>query len=1251
MYFGNSHGLLEYDGVSWRLHPLHKSKIARSLAISADERIFVGGMGEIGYLEPDASRQLRYVSLLPYIGEAYLDFMDVWQTFATPDGIFFITPKYLFRWNGQRMNVWPAQTAFQFGFWVNDQLYVRQGEIGLMQFVSDSLQIAPQGKQLADEPISAMLPFNSPGKKQILIATLNKGLLLYDGLSIQRFATGADELLIRAKISSAITLANGQYAIGTMQDGVVVIDSAGKLRQRFHKATGLQDDAVLYLYEDRQRGLWAGHQIGISRCETGSPFSYFGSKEGIEGSIWEIVRHEGRLYFATIMGLYFLDESPDAPPGAKRFKKVAGGLPQCWSVLPYGQTLLAATFNGVYEIRGTQSRRITEEYSFALHRSRQDPNRVFIGLRDGVKSLYFNGGQWRDEGRIENIDQEIRHIYETPDGKLWLINYFNGLFLADFSKGSVRQPAIARYDTAHGLPPANRVVAVPTDKGLRFATLEGIFLFDAAAQRFYRDSTLVQGLPDNKIALFAASRDSRGNLLLIADNNAQSGIAERQSEGVYVWQQSPFLRIAALPVFTAYPDPVQEQIVWIGATNQVVRYDGAIPSNHAADFSTLIRQVMANGDSLLHGGASLPQERVVKLAYAYNSLRFSYAAPSFDEESKTKYQYILEGYDTDWSNWSAETYKDFTRLPPGEYRFKVRAKNIYQHVGTIASFDFEILPPFYRTWWAYGFYALLFAGAAYALWQYEIRRLQKKQAQEIERLELNKLKELDQLKSRFFADISHEFRTPLTVISGMADMIEQPAKSRELIGRNSARLLRLVNQMLELAKLESGQLKLELTQAEVVSYVQYLTESFHSLAAVKNINIIFASEAEQLMMDFDEKKLESIVSNLLHNAIKFSTENGGINVRLRQENDHLLLQIKDNGIGIPPEKLPHIFDRFYQVDGGPSRMGEGTGIGLALTKELVELMEGKIMVKSQAGEGTEFTVRLPIRQNAPVAVTDATAHLVAPVFLAINEELPGAETSLSEKGDLPLLLLIEDNVDVAFYIQACLQGRYAVVWAANGAIGIEKALEIIPDVIISDVMMPDKDGFEVCSILKNDERTSHIPIVLLTAKADIASKLEGLGVGADAYLSKPFLKEELYIRLEKLVELRRRLQEKYAGKNFVALTTDTPVGAVAGPDDNFLKRAAGFILERLDDPEFGNEELARQMAMSESQLNRKIKALTDKTLSLFIRSVRSQQGKILLQTTGLNISEIAYAVGFNDPLYFSRTFSKEFGVAPSEMRK
>ncbi|MGH1436680.1 MAG: hybrid sensor histidine kinase/response regulator transcription factor, partial [Lewinella sp.] len=505
-----------------------------------------------------------------------------------------------------------------------------------------------------------------------------------------------------------------------------------------------------------------------------------------------------------------------------------------------------------------------------------------------------------------------------------------------------------------------------------------------------------------------------------------------------------------------------------------------------------------------------------------------------------------------------------------------------------------------------------------------------------------------------YTNITHEFRTPLTVILGMADLLKKNSKTKELIVRNSQGLLRLVNQILDLAKLESGHLKLDMIQADIIPYLKYLMESLQSYAERTELTLVFQSNANHLMMDFDEKKLEIITSNLLTNAIKFSEEGGKILFDVKQIKEQLIITVSDNGIGISPENIAHIFNRFYQVDTPNHKIKgsnkTGSGVGLTLTKELVELMGGNIKVDSATDQGTTFTISLPISNHAPIVVQEYSLPLTPLGLRAANEKRPLTVDDAIEADELPLLLLIEDNEDVAAYITACLQDFYTVDWAKNGAIGIERALSSIPDAIISDVMMPEKNGFEVCQKLKGDERTNHIPIILLTAKIDIPSRMEGLGAGADAYLAKPFLKEELLIRLAKMVELRRSLQEKYASSDFTALLDTAQDKVDNSPEALFLKKASLIIQEHIDDSEFGNQELSQQMAMSESQLNRKIKALTDQTLSIFIRNIRLQKAKILIETTSLNISEVAYHVGFSSPAYFSSTFSKRFGAAPNTFR-
>lgn len=1259
MYLGNSYGVLEYDGATWRLIRTGGNRIVRSLAIHPDGRIFTGGYGDIGYLVADSLQRFKYVSLRPQIKESYADF-DVWNTLCTPAGVFFITNSYVFRWDGQTMRSWKAQTGFKASAWIGGQLYVFQPGVGLMLLDADSMRLMPGSEALADKQVVSVLPWGAADGPALLLATRDDGLFRYDGQATTRLPTQVDALLVSGRVSAAARLSNGQYAIGTMLDGAILIDEAGRLVGHLHKSTGLQDAAVLSLYEDRQRGLWMGLQAGISRAETGSPLTYWSDGEGIAGSIWDMRRHNGRLYMASIMGLFYLAEGPAASSGGSPIRRVSGVPPQCWALEAFNEHLLAGTSDGVYEIVGTQNRRIAEGVAYSVHRSRQDPNRVFVGMRSGIQSLYYSGGQWRQEGFIAGIDEEIRHIYERPDGQLWLINYFKGFLRVDFSKGYRQQPSVKRYDRSHGLPPPDRVVAFDTDQGFRFATLGGIFLFDEAQQRFFRDTTLVEGLGGKPIELFAVGSDTRGNLWMVADNNAKSGVAMRQSKGKYVWQQTPFLRIAEALVFSVYPDPGQEGVTWIGSNGQLVRYDERTAPTHNINFRTLIRQVTINGDSLIYGGVGAPPEAgKLKLAYTNNTLRFNFAAPSFDDESKNEYQYLLEGYDEDWSNWSAETYKDYTGLPPGTYRFLVRGRNVYQHIGAEAVFEFRVLPPFYLRWWAFILYALIVAAAARLWRQNALRLLEKKHAQQIKQLEYEKLKELDQLKSQFFADISHEFRTPLTLILGPIDTLlsgkpaEEQARQYHLIKRSAQRLLRLINELLDLSKLEAGKMTLDLRPQDLVKLLQGVVYSFESLAQGKNISLELNCRVETAVLLIDSGKMEQVMINLVSNAIKFTPPHGRVSVELSLSQGEAKIEVRDTGPGIAPVHLPHVFDRFYQVADASNPDGVGSGIGLALSKELVELHGGRIKAYSKLGEGASFCVWLACGEvpiSALPAPPEASAGERHP-WLEPAREVPASTPAAEEIEAENTVLLVEDNADMRSFIREVLAAHYRVIEATDGQEGIDKALEHIPDLIISDVMMPHKNGLELCSALKNDQRTSHIPLILLTAKADVESRLVGLERGADDYLAKPFHQAELLLRARNVLSWRERLRARYA------LLAPAPAASPATDDkgiqieDAFVQKIRELVLQHLSDASFEVDQLAQLSGMSRSQLFRKIKALTGQSPSLFIRSLRLQRAKELLETTDMNISEIGYEVGFSTPTYFSDAFLETFGMRPSQVRR
>ncbi|MCB9051649.1 MAG: response regulator [Lewinellaceae bacterium] len=636
---------------------------------------------------------------------------------------------------------------------------------------------------------------------------------------------------------------------------------------------------------------------------------------------------------------------------------------------------------------------------------------------------------------------------------------------------------------------------------------------------------------------------------------------------------------------------------------------------------------------------SIPSKNNLSFPYFQNNVTIDYVGIQFNDPKGVSYRYRLQGLSDSWEEVGSERTARFQGLSPGKYTFSVAAANTYGVSGAPLSFEFRIRPPWYWTWWSKGLYLLLAMGLAYLFYRFQLNK-------QLAEQESFRLKEIDEIKNRLYTNITHEFRTPLTVIQGMAQLVTgKYQKEMRLILRNSRNLLHLVNQMLDLSKLDSGKLSLHPVQGDIVAFMRREVESYMALASSGDIQFRFLSTTDQLFMDFDVKQMRQIIANLLSNAIKFTDRNGAIEVSLQHIDDVLEVKVADTGKGIPSEQLPQIFDRFYQVDDGPSQPYAGTGIGLALTKELVELMDGQIGVESKLGAGTSFTIRFPVRNSAPL--------------IDVGEEWPGqvlsiaaADSKNTRNGVLvqdpnqATVLIIEDNEDIIEYLTACLQEDYQVVTALNGKEGIQMAIKKTPDIIISDIMMPEVNGLELTQTLKNDERTSHIPIILLTAKAGQDSKVEGLQRGADAYLTKPFDKKELMVRMDKLIALRKTLQEKYAAAGYFKGNES----AIDPKEDLFLQKLQHQVEMRLEDGDFGIEGLAKAMSLSRSQLYRKTKALTGQSASSYLRAIRLHHGRQLLQKTDLSIAEVAYRVGFNDPAYFSKTYAEQFGYPPVRER-
>ncbi len=827
--------------------------------------------------------------------------------------------------------------------------------------------------------------------------------------------------------------------------------------------------------------------------------------------------------------------------------------------------------------------------------------------------------------------------------------------------------------------------------------------------------TTEDGLPSNDISSLLA--DDNGNLWLGTSNGLSKITLDQQNRDIlHIRIYTPEDGLTGEDFTYFYGNNAHKARSGEFVFSSLKSFDVFSPTDFTTEIDTphtLLNGLQVHYQPLIPGAENSPIDRPVAelqeitLPYHQNTLTFDMLALHYRVPEKNRYRYRLIGYDNEWVENNYNRQAHYTGLPPGNYTFNFQAaatNNIWTRNGS--SLKITITPPWWRTWWAYIAYFLLIVGALFLFQRYEINRQRLKHNLEMESLrseqerrETERLKEMDRLKTRFFTNISHEFRTPLTLIMGPVDQMlsQKPSESTQqqldIIQRNARRLYHLINQLLDLSRLENSRLPLQAAPGDIVDYLKGLTMGFSSWSERKQVTlrlIVNEGVAEIHQSDkplyFDRDFLEKILNNLISNAMKFTSKGGKVTVELgigsaelgMRNAELFLIRVSDTGIGIPAERLPHVFDRFYQADSSATREYEGTGIGLALCKDLVERHYGTIEVESIEGKGSTFTVRLPLgKAHLPpedVVAAIHTAKRVKPISQDVFEPNyedatvnPLAEISAADdKGqdktpELPedqqstTILLVEDHSDFRAYMRSCLldngddqfQKNYQILEAKNGEVGWQQSLASLPDIIISDIMMPKMNGYELCKKLKSDQRTSHIPVILLTAKATQDDKLLGLETGADDYLSKPFDSRELNLRVRNLVKQRRKLQALFSQ----SVTLKPSEVTVNSLDETFLKKAIEIVETHISDENFDIDTLQDALNLSRSHLHRKLKALTGKSATDFIRTVRLHRAADLLRQQAGTVTEIAYQTGFNSQAYFSRSFQKEFGMSPKAFMK
>ncbi len=1004
--------------------------------------------------------------------------------------------------------------------------------------------------------------------------------------------------------------------------------------QAYTEQQGLQEGLVMPIYEDGSGSVWIGTWGGgLHRLKDGE-IRVYDTRHGLVSRHVRALHedHRGRLWIGTERGL---------------------------SVFHPNQTIqTAVTDHNVLAIREDRQGNLwVGGHGFLLLGSADARNPAFAeATPPGVK--------W--------LDNAVSSIHEDRAGNLWFATTHGLLRLKE---GQWRL-----YTTRDGLS-SNFVVSIYEERNgaLWFGT-HGGGINRLLEGRFFVYTT-GDGLHNNGV--WQILEDDAGYFWMSSD----AGLFRVSRQELYDFAEGRIKQLTSV-VFTeadgmpsaecnrAEPGgwKARDGRLWFPTIKGAVVVDPQTLTLNDRPPPVHIENVLADGQAV-------PLDAARELAPGARNVEIHYTALSFVAPEKNRFRYRLEGHDTYWTEAGARRTAFYTNLPPGTYTFRVIAANndgLWNETG--ASLTFRVAPFFYETVWFYLLCLAVVGVLGAAAYRARIQHLRGKElARQVEERtrslqeekqktgqqaallaeQAHRLLEMDQVKRRFFANVSHEFRTPLLLIRGPLQdtltegngMFDPRARRQlELALQNTHRLERLVDELLDLSRLESDAMQLRLQEGDLAGFVQDLVRAHAPLAERKRLALHFFSDADALPWRFDAGKIGKALGNLLSNAIKFTPEGGRIQVSVAHSERQVSISVRDSGIGIPEEALPRIFERFYQVDGSAARVHGGSGLGLALARELALLHGGDISVASKPGFGSRFVLQLPWIEPAAAEAVEAETPIPEVQVLPDVEGDPAPPAPEDEKEqtpeDAPTVLVVEDNADVRAYLCSHLQSSFRVVEAGNGNEALQCVDRYTPDLIVSDIMMPGMDGMELCRKLKTHAQYNTIPVILLTARAGEADRLEGLQQGADDYIQKPFRVDELQARIHNLIHNRRQLRNQFSRR----ITLQPGDMDITSEDEAFLEKARAVVAAHIGDSTFNVEVFSQEIGMSKSQLGRRLRQASGMTPAVFVRRLRLQYAARLLEANACIVSEAAYAAGFLDVDHFSKLFRAEFGVSPSEYR-